>query len=900
MKHAASPCRLALSRNSVLVALLSATFGLVGAACTGSQQVRSDEHAVVQASATEVLLASGISQALAEHRARTLSDPEYDLELDVTSLKEVFGKVHIAFKRSANAGDLILDFRGRLRGAPVVNGQIVNEYRIEHNHLVIPARYLTEGRNEVASSFIAAIGKAGAAIIHYHDNTDDSDYLYTVLVPANAQALFPTFDQPSLKARVRLTVTAPQGWTVLGNAELLGKQPVENGERWFYAQTPPIPTYVMSFAAGPWHEWESKPPGQRPMKLYARPSIADAVDAEEFINLNRRTIDTLEQLLGTPYPYGKYDMLIAPAFPLGAMEHVASVYYGEAGSLFLEPPSVSQMLARTHVAYHEIAHQWFGNLVTMTWFDDLWLKEGFSTYMSARLQERLDPASEAWKTFYIRLKPAAYVTEQTSATMPLWQPLGNLADAGGNYGTIVYNKAPSILRQLSFLIGEECFTEGLERFIKKYSFGNATWQDLMRTMEEVSGRSLEQFGKQYFLRPGMAEVSVHLDQADGRIEKLTLRQSPSGKLAGKSNDVWPMRVQVRLGYSDREDLVIPVMFESAQVEVRDVAGLPVPDYVWANDGDYGYGRFLLDERSREWAIENVSSLKDGLLRAQLWGTIWDDVRDARVAPQDFVEMVVRKLGAEQDEQVARFVLTMASTAVNRYLRPTDAPNARRKWEDLLLARSADASLTFGARKDSLDALIGSVTSREGIGAIEDYLDGRRLFDGKPLAQVTRWNMITRLLALDAPGSQARSEQERARDQGAQAARLAFIAGAAVNDRQRKDQLFESYVSDASINESWAMNSFGMFITPAMSDEEAVRYLAQALERLIWIRDNRSVGFLFTWIRGFVSNQRTREALQVVDAYLARHPNLAQAVRTQLLEARDELERTVRILQAQRH
>lgn len=896
------PHRGASARRVLAAPLLAAALTLAGVACTGPQsqtpQVDGATAAAAQAPSAEALLAPGISQALAEHRARTLSNPEYDLELDVTSTEEARGKVRIGFDRSADAGDLILDFRGELRAAPVVNGQTAEDYRVQDNHLVVPARYLATGANRVEAEFASPIGKSGSAILRYQDATDGRDYLYTVLVPSSAHALFPCFDQPDLKARVRMAVAAPQGWTVLGNAELRDRQPVANGERWSFEQTPPIPTYVMSFAAGPWHAWESAPEGRRPMKLYARQSIAEAVDVDEFIDLNRRTIDTLEALLGTPYPYDKYDMLIAPAFPLGAMEHVASVYYGESGALFHERPSLSQVLNREQVVYHEIGHQWFGNLVTMKWFDDLWLKEGFSTYISARLQERLDPASEAWKTFYIRLKPAAYVTEQTSAALALWQPLDNLMDAGANYGTIVYNKAPSVLRQLSFMIGEERFTEGLRRFLAEHAYGNATWQDLMRTMEEVSGRSLEQFGRQYFLRPGMAEVGVELQQADGRIGLLRLAQSPAGKLAGKRDDVrddvWPMRLQVRLGYRDREDVVIPVTLESAQAEVPEAAGLPVPDYVWANDGDYGYGRFLLDANSREWVAAHIGSIDDGLLRAQLWGTLWDEVRDRRLAPQAFVDLALRELGAERDEQVARFLLVMASNAVNRYLRPTDAPDTRRRWEDALLARSADTRLGFGARKDSFDALAGSVVTDAGVAVLEDFLDGRRRFDGKPLPETSRWNLVTRLLALDAPGSRERFERQRASDESPQAGRLAYLASAALNDRAAKDALFDAYLHDPDLNEAWAASSFGLFLTPALSDQDAVRYLAPALDRLPWIREHRAMIFLPTWIRGLVANQRTRRALEVVDDYLARHPDLAQGIRLPLLEARDELERTVLI------
>lgn len=883
--------------GSIPTKLLAVGMLLACVACSGQQPEAQHTDAPASQASSEELLAPGVSQTLAEHRSRTLADPEYDIELDVTSSENAKGKVHITFTRTVDAGDLVVDFRGELRAPPVVNGQRAKNYRTQDNHLIIPATYLVEGKNRVEADFTTPIGTDGAAILRYQDETDGREYLYTVLVPVSAHVLFPCFDQPDLKARVRMSVVAPEGWTVLGNAELNEKRAVEGGEEWSFQQTPPIPTYVISFAAGPWHAWQSSPEGKRPMTLYARQSIVDTVDAEEFIDLNRRTIEELESLLGTPYPYGKYDMLIAPAFPLGAMEHVGSVYYGERGVLFFERPSVSQKLFRSTIVSHELSHQWFGNLVTMKWFDDLWLKEGFSTYVAARLQERMNPASEAWKTFYISWKPAVYATEQTSATKALWQPLGNLNDAGGNYGPIVYNKAPSVLRQLSFMIGEDTFTKGLQSFLGKYAYEDATWQDLMRTMEEVSGQSLEQFGKQYFLRPGMAEVTTQLKESDGKISSLGIRQSPAGKLAGKSDDIWPMRLQVRLGYIDREDVLIPVILDSAQVEVPEAAGLPAPDYVWANDGDYGYGRFLLDAKSRKWVFANIGSLDDSLLRAQLWGTLWDEVRDTRLSPEEFVDVVLREIDAEHDEQVAGFILGMASKAMTHYLRPGDAADMRRRWEDSLLARSNDTRLDFGARKDTFDALVASTTTGAGISVLNEYLDGNRLFDGQPMPNPSRWSIVTRLLALDAPGSRARFEKQRASDESPQAGRFAFIAKAAINDPEVKDELFAAFLHDRELNQSWATSAFGVFLTPALSDDRAVRYLAPALERLRWIFENRSIAFMPTWIRGLVAKQHTREALNIVDAYLAKNPDLPQSIQSPLLEARDELERTALILES---
>ena len=236
---------------------------------------------------------------------------------------------------------------------------------------------------------------------------------------------------------------------------------------------------AVAFAAGPWATWESAPAGRRAITLYARRARAAEVDADSLIGANRDALEWLEEYFGIPYPFAKLDMLLAPAFPFGGMEHPGAIFYNESRFVFREPPTWSDRLGRDATIYHEVAHQWFGDLVTMRWFDDLWLKEGFSTYVAARMQDELDPGSEAWKTFYLRNKPLAYATDQTSGTTPVWQELPNLDLAKSNYGPIVYNKAPAILKQLNHLVGEEAFRAGLGDLLREHAYANMTWRDLL-------------------------------------------------------------------------------------------------------------------------------------------------------------------------------------------------------------------------------------------------------------------------------------------------------------------------------------------------------------------------------------------------------------------------------------
>jgi aminopeptidase N len=419
------------------------------------------------------------------------------------------------------------------------------------------------------------------------------------------------------------------------------------------------------------------------------------------------------------------------------MEHVGAIFYNENSFVFREVPTLNERLGRKATIYHEVAHQWFGDLVTMRWFDDLWLKEGFSTYMAAKMQAALDPESDAWKSFYLRNKPLAYGVDMTAGTVPVWQELPNLDLAKSNYGPIVYNKAPAILKQLNFLVGEDAFRAGVQRFLRRYAYGNASWEELLREIEGDRPGSLAAFGEQYILRPGMPVIEPVLTEAGGRIGELTLVQRPVRTLEGDRGGWWPGRVQVRLGYRSRPDTVLTATFTGDTTRVQGAVGLPVPDYLFANEGDYGYGLFLLDPSSTRYMLAHVGEVRDPLLRAMVWGSLWDLVRESRLAPAEYVELALRELPRERDEQIGTQILARGSAALSRYVSAADANRLIPRWEQLLLARTEDPKLSYGIRKSSLDALIAVARTPEALSALRGYLAGTRRFDGKPVQQPTR-------------------------------------------------------------------------------------------------------------------------------------------------------------------
>ncbi|HTL05612.1 MAG TPA: M1 family aminopeptidase [Gemmatimonadales bacterium] len=835
-------------------------------------------------------LGHGISRELAEWRARTLAGLRYELALDLRARDSAVGRVTVRFRRQGNA-DLILDFRGRRLGAVTVNGAATT-VAFNGNHLRIPAAALRPGENAVEAAFSTDIAPSGASIIRVHDPADQSDYLYTLLVPADANQLFPCFDQPDLKARVTLTLTTPAAWRVLANGSVAAADSTAAGVTRRFSETKPLPTYLIAFAAGPWTMSESTQHG-RTVHLFVRRSRAREADADTLLALQQRALDWMENYYGGSYPFEKFDLLLAPAFPFGGMEHPGVVMYNEDRFIFRERPTLPRRLGRFSTILHETAHQWFGDFVTMRWFDDLWLKEGFATYMAAKGLAALEPRSDAWKTFYQSNKPAAYGVDQTTGTTPLWQAMGNLDQAKSAYGPIVYNKAPSVLKQLNYLVGDSAFRQGVRAFLTAHAYGNATWRDLLGAIGTAWGEDLvDGFGKHFMLRPGMPIVEAQLTMARGRIASLRLAQRPA-QPAVSGPAAWPMRTQVLLAFAGTPSVTIPVTLSGPRTDVPAARGLPAPSFVFPNADDYGYFLSLLDSTSVA-ALERgaLRTVSDGLLRAMLWGALWDQVRAARLDPARFARLALAELPAEPDEQIVPAVLGRLERALRAYLPGERGNGLRAEAERVLWGLARDPGRPYGIRRAALDAFVGLAASPAGIAQLKTLLDADSAA-GEPLRDPTRWNTVQRLLVLGDSGAEAALERQASRDSTPDGRRQRFIAGAARPDVAVKADYFRRWFADPGLNEDWASGSLGPF-NAVEHQELTLSYLRPALDSLPYIQANRRIFFLGAWLGAFLGGQTSPAALAVVRHYLAEHPRLPADLRQKVLQNADELERTVRI------
>jgi aminopeptidase N len=833
----------------------------------------------------------GIPRELARERASRISDVRYQLQFTlVPHASSVGGREELRFRLNS-PGAVLLDFREGTAARLVVNGAVASA-QIENGHITLPASALRTGEAEniVGLEFSAPVAPAGKAITRFEDKDDGTEYLYTLFVPMDADMAFPCFDQPDLKGRFRLEVTAPTNWTVISNTAAESDLRIGPGQgQTFFGETPPISTYLFAFAAGPFRKVHDTPglPG-----LFVRQSKFQRAEAEgpEVQQITAQGISYLSEFFAQPFPFPKYDMVMLPGFAYGGMEHAGATFLREESILFRTAPTHSDLLNRDILLLHELTHQWFGDFTTMRWFDDLWLKEGFAQYMAYQALATLKPSENIWKRFYQAIKPAAYGIDSTKGTTPIYQDIANLKDAKSAYGAIVYSKAPGVLKQLAFVLGPNSFRDGLRVYLKDHSYANAEWSDLVGAFERVSGKSLQSWASAWIRHRGMPQIQVEWScDGAGHIQKFVLSQRD---VLGEGG-IWPIATEILLSYSGRSPATLRAQLDAEKAEVKEAAGKPCPQFVFANHEDYAYGRFLLDSRSRAAVMKQLEGVTDIFERTLLWGALWDSVREAELAPLEYLDLALRLLPLEKDEALAQNLIGHATTALHRYVNPGIRAGIVPRAEALAAERmmqSPDKDL----RIIWFRALRGVAETDVARTHLKELLSGKNSVPGVELRPLDRWTMVTALIALNDPDADAVYATEQKRDNTGDGQKYAYVAAAARPAAASKKQYFDDYMANAGRPEDWVEQSLGAFNYWNQSDL-TLPYLKPALDALPQVKRQRKIFFGLAWLNAFVGGQHSPSALLQVQEFLRTAP-LDNDLRLKILEVSDELERTVKIRQ----
>ena len=831
---------------------------------------------------------AGIPRELARERAALISDLQYRLQFTlVPHASSTSGHAEISFQLKSATAPLLIDYREGSASKLEINGSAVPVVS-ENGHILLPQDKLRAGENQLSMDFISPVAPAGKAITRFEDKDDGKEYIYTLFVPMDASMAFPCFDQPDLKGRFTLEVTAPASWTVISNTQSQGAGSASFGQPldFVFAETKPISTYLFAFAAGPFKKVNdtSGLPGVWVRSSQYQRAIAEAPELQE---ITARGMKFLEQYFAQPFPFPKYDLVLIPGFAYGGMEHAGATFLREESVLFRTAPTHSDLIGRDLLTLHELTHQWFGDFTTMRWFDDLWLKEGFAQYMAYRALSELKPDEHVWQRFYLAIKPAAYAIDSTLGTTPIYQNIDNLLNAKSAYGAIVYSKAPGLLRQLAFILGDEHFRDALRIYLHEHEYGNAEWADLVHAFERASGRSLEEWANAWIKRRGMPQVDVSWSCAAGKLRNFRLSQHNVLNEGG----VWPIAMQVLLSYNDAPPARLRVEMTRATADVPQADGRPCPAFVFANDEDYAYGRFLLDRESRRSVENHLGSIYDLFERSLLWGSLWDSVREAQLAPWDYLSLTRHFVPAENDESLSQSLASHTVTALHRYVHPQTRAEFVPSFESIAADRMQHAQeqglriVWFRAYR----AIAETVGGRE---RLQDLLDAKLQVPEVQLRSLDRWRMVTALIALNDAHANEIFAAERQRDHTGDGLKYAYMAEAARPDPATKKKYFDDYLHNAMRPEDWVEQSLGAF-NYWNESELTLPYLRPALEALPQIKRERKIFFVLGWLGAFIDGQQSAEADNEVHQWL-NTATIDPDLRLKVLEFVDDLDRAVKI------
>ncbi|MBY8880774.1 aminopeptidase N [Actinacidiphila acidipaludis] len=851
-----------------------------------------------------------LSREEARDRAAMLSVERYDVALDVRS---AVGPADPAGPRTFRS-TTVIEFRCSSPGAssfadlvaPSVTSVRLNGRDLDPAVVFDGARIALDDlaeRNTLMVDASCAYSRTGEGLHRFEDPEDGEVYLYTQYEPADSRRVFANFEQPDLKAPFTFQVTAPEGWTVISNAEPDGEPvPADGGGSVVRFQpTQPISTYITAVVAGPYHverdhyarTFEDRGVLDIPLSALCRRSLARHFDADEIFEVTKQGLDFFHDHFDYPYPFGKYDQAFVPEYNLGAMENPGCVTFREE-FIFRGKVTRASYEHRANVVLHEMSHMWFGDLVTMRWWDDLWLKESFADFMGAFSQVGATRYTEGWITFANRRKSWAYRADQLPSTHPVVADIRDLEDAKLNFDGITYSKGAAVLKQLVAYVGQEAFLEAARRYFKRHAYGNTTLDDLLSVLVETSGRDMAAWSRSWLQTAGVNSLTPHAvyDEQD-RITELTVLQTADGE----QPELRPHRVAVGLyrrvpGGAVERYARAELDVAGPSTAVAELAGQPRPDLILVNDDDLTYCKIRFDEASLETLRSHLGDVSDPLARALAWAAVWNMTRDALMPARDYLALVLRFAGRESDIGVLQSLHQQARTALTHYVAPPGREEAARELAEGALRELRQAEPGSGHQLAWARFFAAVAGSPADLQLLQGLLAGSAKIDGLDVDQELRWTFLETLTA-EGLADEGVIAAERSRDDTASGHRhevrcLAARPSAAVKAAAWTDVVESDKLSNALVEATIA--GFAQAGQRELTAPYTEPYFA-AIEDL-WAERSIEIGMAV--VRGlFPSLQDRQETLAATDAWLSGHPDAAPALRRLVLEARDDLARALR-------
>jgi aminopeptidase N len=823
-------------------------------------------------------------------RSALITVASYHVDLDLTGGDTTFDSVSVVrFGCAAPGSSTHLNLTAPAVREITLNDTPVSLDAFDGNRITLTGLAAQNVLRVVAD---CAYSRSGEGLHRFTDPADGRVYLYSDLETFDAHRVYACFDQPDMKASYELAVTAPADWQVVSNMAPESTVPDGGALRWHFPPTPVMPTYITAVAAGPYYAVHDEHDGI-PLGVYCRQSLAEYLDADEILEVTRQGFDFYHNSFGIKYPFGKYDQLFVPEFKEGAMENAGCVTFVEA-YIFRSRVTDFAREARGETILHEMAHMWFGDLVTMRWWDDLWLNESFATWAGTLAEAEATRWTSAWTTFAQLYKAWAYRQDQLPSTHPIAADIPDIAAVEVNFDGITYAKGASVLKQLVAYVGRENFLDAVRKYFAAHAWGNATLADLLAALEETSGRDLATWSAEWLQTAGVNTLrpSYSVD-ADGRFTEFAVEQeAPATHPVLRSH-------RIAIGLYDRTSGDEAGLVRRQRVEtdvagprtvIPELAGQPRPDLVLVNDDDLTYAKIRLDDHSLRTLVDSIGAFTDSLPAALCWSATWDMVRDGEMAARDYVRLVLSGISSVADISVVQTLLRQASQAVRRFA----DPGWRRTGLALMASTLRDLLHDAPAGSDTqlayVRAFAGVAVSPDDLALLAGLLDGSIVLDGLAVDTDLRWSLLGRLVSRGARGKDE-IDAELARDATDAGERHAAACRGAIPTAEAKQEAWETMIGGEL--------PLAMFraVLAGFADPDQPELLEPYREKYFEVVGDVWRNWSSAMAQDFVSGVYavgpiSRETVAMTDAYI-RAADPPAALRRLLVEGRDDVLRALR-------
>ena len=849
-----------------------------------------------------------LTREQAVERAALVTVDNYRIALDLTDGEGKPGEhtfrsvTTVEFEALAGA-DTYIDIAADSIRSATLNGRDIDVSGYDES-TGIPITGLAE-RNVLVVDADCRYSNTGEGLHRFVDPVDSEVYLYSQFETADAKRMFACFDQPDLKATFDIMVAAPLNWRVISNGASGHVHGEDDAHVHTFVTTPRMSTYLVALIAGPYAHWSdtySDEHGEIPLGLYCRESLAEFMDHERLFTQTKQGFGFYHNNFGVPYAFGKYDQLFVPEFNAGAMENAGAVTFLE-DYVFRSKVTRASYERRAETVLHEMAHMWFGDLVTMQWWDDLWLNESFATFASVLCQAEATEYTQAWTTFANVEKSWAYRQDQLPSTHPVAADIPDLHAVEVNFDGITYAKGASVLKQLVAYVGLEEFLSGLRDYFRDHAFGNATFGDLLGALEKASGRDLSGWGQQWLKTTGLNTLRPDFDvDADGRFTRFAIAQSGAQPGAGETR-VHRLAVGIydddgsgKLVRTHREELDV----EGETTDVPALQGVSRGKLILVNDDDLTYCSLRLDPESLQTALTRIADIADPLPRTLAWSAAWEMTREAELKARDFVALVISGVHAESEVGVAQRLLLQAQTALGSYAEPGwAAENGWPAFADALLDLARESAPGSDHQLAFVNALCASVLSPNHVAVLSTLLDNEPAAVNMPGLVIDtdlRWRIVTALAAagaIDADGAETPFiDAEAQRDPTAAGQRHALEASTARPQAAVKESAWEEVIEDDTLPNVTARSMVGAFVRPGQ-DELLAPFSAKYFDAISGVWERRSSEVAQTVVIGLYPSWDISQAgLDAADGFLA-DPDVPPSLRRLVLEGRAGVERALR-------